>query len=160
MIARANVKNGVIAASLNPIDLIGRNESRLRSAADKKATLVPTSHFPWRRGLLFALEQTSADTSKRFSQARRRDRFEQIIDRAGFEGVHGMSIKRRHENNRRSVCRVKAFHNVKSIGARHLNVEQKKIRRILFDRGNRLRGVAAFRDDFYFASRASSLCSR
>ena len=44
MIAQANVKNGVIAASLNPIDLIGRNESCVRSAADKKATLVPTSH--------------------------------------------------------------------------------------------------------------------
>jgi len=72
------------------------------------------------------------------------------IDRAGFEGVHGMSIEPRHENNRRSACRVEAFHNVKSIGARHLNVEQKKIRRILFDRGKRLRGVAAFRDDFYF----------
>ena len=123
----ADVKNSVISAGLDPIDLVNRNESRLHSAAHKKATLFPANNFPWRRDLRFGLGQTSAGTSERFGQARGRDRFEQIIDRAGFESVHGVLIKRCHENNRWSRLCAECFRHVKSAHARHLNVEQEQV---------------------------------
>ena len=80
------------------------------------------------------------------------DRLQDVIDGVDFEGLHGIVVKRRRENDLRnfSLAVHQLLDHVETVEARHLHVEKHQVRRMFLDEGESLHAVFALPDQMHF----------
>src|SRR6185295_19212010 len=72
----------------------------------------------------------------------------QVVERIHLKGSHRVLIVSGHEDDGGNAVSRKRFQNTKAVDARHLDVQEHKIRHIAGDGSNSLLAVGALADDF------------
>ena len=75
------------------------------------------------------------------------DRFQEIVERVGFERTQRILIVRGHENRQRHLRRRHGSQKLETVDAGHLHVEEHEIGLVFGNREERLAAVAGLGDD-------------
>gem|GEM_PF-1701890 len=108
-----------------------RWKARLLELPDKLPETLSDAQCP-------VLFEPSADPAQGKMEARLDDRLEEIVDNRDLERVQGMFVMSRDQHHRRYTLRPETTQHLDTAFARHLDIEEEKIRSVPIERFRRL----------------------
>ena len=92
---------------------------------------------------------------ERFGETILVERFQQVVERGGVEGAHGVLVIRGEEDDDRGFFGGDVGQHAEAVFARHLHVEEEQVGALFFDGGDRFKAVITLASDRISSLRAS-----